>query len=319
MKKTTIFAFLLLLNFAFFSCSTVEEETPDLSSDKELVKVSLGSLKINQSDPINGRTAAVPSTVEYIDVVYGPYPDFVSSNPGDITERVIESFPIDEFPENYTIELEKGREYYVAIAAYSLIEPRFGPLYEVFYRISGTQPVIWEVNDDLKSDLYAFSQIFTAEDNMNINAVLNRISAQLRIQMPEGVDLPSNAVKGELSINDECQDAIGAIDLGFEWASDICDEFTYRFTADLTTPPGINTIFHTLPMTESGAQGSRPLRISVKLFDELDAVIAEGTAQMDTIHQNRLYNFILDPTVANQTISIDVDETLGGEVDVVVE
>lgn len=65
--------------------------------------------------------------------------------------------------------------------------------------------------------------------------------------------------------------------------------------------------------------GTRPLRISVKLLDELDAVIAEGTAQMDTIAKNRLYNFILSPTVVDQAISIDVDETIQEEVDVVVE
>lgn len=319
MKKITIFAFLLLLNFAFFSCSTEEEETPDLS-DKKLVKVSLGSLKIDQSDAANQRTSAVPSTVEFIDVVYGPFPEVISDNPGDITERVITSFPVDEFPDNYTIELERDREYYIGIAAYSLKQPRFQPIYETFFSLSGTQPVIYEINDDLKNDFYAFSKIFTAEDNMSIDAVLNRVSVQFRIQMPEGVSLPSNAVKGEVSINDECQDGLGAIDLDLVWAGDICDEFTFTFTADLTTSPGINTIFHTMPFSESGAMGgTRPLRISVKLLDELDAVIAEGTAQMDTIAKNRLYNFILDPTVVDQAISIDVDETIQEEVDVVVE
>ena len=319
MKNTTIFAFLLLLSFAFFSCSNEDEETPDLSV-KETVKVSLGSLKINQSDAISGRTSAIPASVEFIDVVYGPFPDFVSSNPGDITERVIESFPVDEFPDNYTIELEKDREYYVAIAAYSLNEPRPFPIYEINASVSGTQPVIYEVNDDLKSDLYAFSKVFTAEDNMDINAILNRVSVQFRIQMPDGVDLPSNAVKGEVSINDECQDALGAIDLELVSAGDICDEFTFRFTADLTTAPGINTIFHTMPFSESGALGgNRPLQISVKLFDALDAVIAEGSAQLDTLAKNRLYNFVLDPTIVDQSISIDVDETIQEEVDIIVE
>ena len=321
MKKTTIFAFLLLLNFAFFSCSTVEEETPDLSSDKELVKVSLGSLKINQSDPINGRTAAVPSTVEYIDVVYGPYPDFVSSNPGDITERVIETFPIDEFPENYTLELERGREYYVAMAASSLTAPRFGSIYEAFYRVSGTQPIIFipDLNGILKNDFYSSSQIFTAENNMSIDLVLNRINAQFRIQMPEGVDLPSNAVKGEVSIKDECPDDFGAIDLELIWNWDICDVFTWRYTADLTTSAGLDTVFYIMPMTDSGYDIRRPLEIAVKLFDASDAIIAEGTAQMDTIHRNTLYNFVLDPGTVNQAISIDVDETLGEEVDVIFE
>ena len=319
MKNTTIFAFLLLLSFAFFSCSNEDEETPDLSV-KETVKVSLGSLRINQSDAISGRTSAVPASVEFIDVVYGPFPDFVSSNPGDIVERVIESFPVDEFPDNYTIELEKDREYYVAIAAYSLKTPRSTPIYDAFYRITQSQPIISEINDDLKSDLYAFSKVFTAEDNMDINAVLNRVSVQFRIQMPEGVDLPSNAVKGEVNITDDCTDNFGAIDLDFAWAGDICGDFTYRYFVDLTTNPGINTIIHTMPMSNSGRLDIvRPLKISVKLFDASDMVIAEGTAQTDTLRKNRLYNFVLDPTIVDQSISIDVDETIQEEVDIIVE
>ena len=322
MKKTTIFAFLLLVNFTFFSCSNEDEETPDPTPAKEMIKVSLGSLKVNQSDAINGRTSAVPSSVEFIDVVYGPYPDFVSSNHGDITERVIESFPVDEFPDNYTIELEKDREYYVAIAAYSIKAPVSRPIYKADYRVSMRQPVILseEITDDLKSDFYSFSKIFTAEDNMNIDAVLNRVSAQFRIQMPDGVDLPSNAVKGEVNITDDCADNLGAIYFDFPYFSDVCGDFTYRYFVDLTTNQGINTIFHTMPMSNSGRiTDIIPLQISVKLLDALDMVIAEGTAQMDTIHKNRLYNLVLDPGVARQSISIDVDETIQEEVDVIVE
>ena len=322
MKKTTIFAFLLLLNFAFFSCSTVEEETPDLSSDKELVKVSLGSLKINQSDPINGRTAAVPSAVEFIDVAYGPYPEVITRREeGKVWERKLETFAVGDFPDNYTIELEKDREYYISIAAYSLTQWYQRPIYRIYFTVSGRQPVIMsdEINGILANDFFAFSKIFTAEGDMNIDATLNRVSAQLSIQMPEGVNVPPNATKAELSITDTCQDHFGGIYLDLPFASDICDEWTDRFTADLTTSTGLDTVFHIMPLTDSGYQRNKPLEIAVKLFDLSDAVVAEGTAQMDTIYGNIRYNFILDPNSTTQSISIDVDETLGEEVDVIVE
>ena len=320
MKKTITFAVVLLLNFTFFSCSTEEDEAPDLS-DKDLVKVSLGSLSILQSGLDNARTAAIPATVEYIDVVYGPYPEVISNNPGDISERVIETFAVGDFPDNYTIELEKGREYYIGVAAYSIVEPYMQPIYRIHFTVSGTQPVIMsdEINERLEHDFYAFSKIFTVEDDMGINAVLNRVSAQLSIQMPEGVDLPPNATRGELNITDACQDHLGGIDLDLIHVGDICDELTYRFFADLTTPTGIDTVFHIMPMSDSGPITSTvPLEISIKLFDELDAVIVEGSAQMDTIRHNRHYNFVLDPT-ATQSISVDVDETIEEEVDVVVD
>lgn len=320
MKKTITFAVVLLLNFTFFSCSTEEDEAPNLS-DKDLVKVSLGSLSILQSDVDNARTSAVPATVEYIDVVYGPYPEVISNDHGAISERVIETFAAGDFPDNYSIELEKGREYYIGVAAYSIVEPYTPPIYKIYFTVSGTQPVIMsdEINRSLKHDFYAYSKIFTVEDDMSIDALLNRVSAQLSIQMPEGVDLPDNAVRGELSINDECQDHLGGIYLDLLHVGDICDELTYTFSADLTTTTGIDTVFHIMPMSESGQfTGTRPLEISVKLFDGLDAVIAEGSTQLDTIRHNRHYNFVLDPT-ATQSISVDVDETIEEEVDVVVD
>ena len=321
MKNTKTFAFVTLLCFMFFSCSNVEEETPDLS-DKDLVKVSIGSLSILQSAPVTGRTSAIPAAVEYIDVIYGPYPEVITNDPGQIWERVLKTFAVADFPDNYTIEVERDREYYIAIAAYSLTTPDYGSAYRIYFTVSGTQPVFMsdELNGILKNDFFAFSEIFTAEDDMSINAQLNRVSAQLAIQMPDGVNLPANATKGEIRITDACQDHLGGIYLDLLHVGDICDELTTTFTADLTTATGIDTVFHIMPMSDSGPISDIvPLEISVKLFDEFDAVIAEGSAQTDTIRHNTRYNFVLNPNAIDKSISIDVDETIGEEVDIVVE
>ena len=320
MKKITIIAFLLLLNCTFFSCSTEEVETSDLS-DKELVKVSIGSLKIEQSDAVNGRTATVPATVEYIDVIYGPYPEMISDNPGDISERVLTTFAVDDFPDDYTIELEKGKDYYIGIAAYSLIpNPDDSPAYSINYLVSTSQPVFLSTVLRLKHDFFAFSKIFTADSDMDIDAELKRISSQLKLKMPEGVSLPASAKKGQITIRDTSVDRIGGIYLDLIDPGDVSDDLTFEFNLDLTTDTGIDSVFHTMPLSDSApGLGTTPLEINVKLLNELDDIIAEGSTELDTIRFNRCYNLILDPNLVGASISVDVDETIEEEVDIIVD
>ena len=320
MKKRTIFTLTLVLHLMFFSCSNMDEEDPDVSG-KDLVKVSIRSLSILQSAPISGRTAAVPDAIEYIDVIYGPYPDMIDEDPFAPSDRVLTTFAVDDFPDDYTVELEKGKDYYIGIAAYSLIpNPDDSPAYSINYLVSTSQPVFLSTVLRLKHDFFAFSEIFTADSDMDIDAELKRISSQLKLKMPEGVSLPASAKKGQITIRDTSVDRIGGIYLDLIDPGDVSDDLTFEFNLDLTTDTGIDSVFHTMPLSDSApGLGTTPLEINVKLLNELDDIIAEGSTELDTIRFNRCYNLILDPNLVGASISVDVDETIEEEVDIIVD
>ncbi len=320
MKQHTLIFVVLFAMVFVYSCSQVEELAPELT-EKELITVSIGSLSVKESNANNGKTSAIPSSVTYIDVIYGPYPENISDDHSQPTSRVIKSFEIADFPEDYAIELEKGQQYYIGIAAYSLRPPltNSSPVYEIDSRVSSDQPIFTH-GMKLDKDLFAYSEIFTATDGAVINAELKRISAQLKAQISVGVDLPPTAKKLQISVKDASLDWIGGIDFNLLDPGDISDEITTYFEADLSAGDGINSVFHILPLSDSGPEVSIvPLQVQVKLLDEFDNSIAEGNTALSVIASNKCYNFILNPNIADQSISIDVDESIEEKVDITLD
>ncbi len=135
--------------------------------------------------------------------------------------------------------------------------------------------------------------------------------------MVSGSTLPTNAKKVQVDIKDTSLVWVGAIDFNLLDPGDLSDEITRYFEANLDAGDGINTVFHLLPLSDSAPLGGTlPVEIKVRLLDDTNLVIAEGTAYVDILASNKCYNFLLNPNAAEQAITIDVDESIEEIVDV---